>query len=416
MTSLREGIRRLPRFPLDQTLNVSEVADFLGMERPVSIRDLTTRLESLPDEVPFHAVIVTNEALGGEVALTLRKDGSYKFEGFMRATGAASFSFRVNAVVRSASNQVMVIAQHSGDAFGSDTPGDRQNSWSQSGVDPDRAKLIRNCWPDISVGTMVVTQTSELGGVLGAGIDVLKGVAKFILAAETLGTGLALCLTIGSELENHGVALPAVGGVAGLFIDSGAVYLFGPSAIVPAFIAGVALGAAIEELVKIRPLDAREMEFAEAVFENSLDLDRIRLTNLIGLGSRPFVVPTLGSTILVNLGVSFESPAESVSPAYPVPGQILIHELTHAWQIHNAAPGDGYVPGWLCGSIVNQALRTEPYKYGPAGQPWGSFNFEAQGAIVDQWFGGNGAQSGPPMSEESSYFEYIVSNVRPGRA
>ncbi|MEO6615938.1 MAG: hypothetical protein ABIN79_10520 [Marmoricola sp.] len=413
---MRDGIRRLPRFPLDQTINLSEVAGFLRLERPVSVRSLMTRLDSMPDEVPFHAVIVGDGALGGEVTLTLSKDGSYKFEGFMRASGATSFSFRVSAVVRSASNQVMVMAQHSGDVLGSDTPGDRQDNWRQWGVDPDRAKVIRNCWPDISVGTMVATQTSELAGVLGAGTDVLMGVARFLVAAETLGTGLALCLTIGSELENHGVALPSVGGVPGLFIESGAVYLFGPSAIVPAFIAGVALEGAIEQLVKIRPLDAREMAFAQSVFENSLDLDRIRLTNLIGSESRPFTVPTLGDIILVNIGGSFESPLQSVSSPYPAPGQILIHELTHAWQIHNATPDDGYVPGWLCGSIVNQTLKAKPYDYGPAGQPWGSFNFEAQGAIVDQWFGGNGAQNGTSMSEASSYFQYIVSNVRTGQA
>lgn len=416
MTSLREGIRRLPRFPLDQTLNVGEVASFLGMERPVAIRDLSTRVDALPDEVPFHAVITTDEALGGEVTLTLRKDGSYAFAGFMRATGAASFSFRVVAAVHSASNQVTVVAQHSGRVFGSDTPGDRQSSWSEGGVDRERAKLIRNCWPDISAGRLVVSQTSELGGVLGAGLDVAKDVVRFVLAAETLGVGLALCLTVGSELENHGVALPAVGGVAGLFIDSGAIYLFGPTAIVPAFIAGVALGAAIDELVKIRPLAPQEVQLATTVFGSSLDLGRVRITNLIGLQSRPFTVPTLGPLILVNIGSSFGSPADSVSPAYPVPGQLLIHELTHAWQIHNAAPDDGYVPGWLCGSLVNQTLRTEPYRYGPPGQPWGSFNFEAQGAIVDQWFGGTGAQSGPTMSEESPYFEYIASNVRPGVA
>ena len=49
-----------------------------------------------------------------------------------------SFTFRVTAVVRSATwNQVMVAAQHRPEVFGTDTPGDRQNNW-----DP-RAPLTR---------------------------------------------------------------------------------------------------------------------------------------------------------------------------------------------------------------------------------------------------------------------------------
>jgi len=136
------------------------------MDRPLSLHALADKIASLPDSVPFHSIIETGAALGGEVTITLRRDGTYRFNGFMRATGIPSFSFRVGVVIRSASGQVTVAAQHAGKVFGTDTPGDRQNNWDEIGTDPNKIKAIRNIWPDISAGTMAVTRSSELSGVL----------------------------------------------------------------------------------------------------------------------------------------------------------------------------------------------------------------------------------------------------------
>jgi hypothetical protein len=416
MRSLRGGIRRLPRFPLDQKLNVSDVAQFVRIDRPISVADLVTRLDSLPGSVPFHSTIVTGAALGGEVDITLKSDGSYTFSGFMRATGIPSFSFRVVAVVRSASGQVTVVAQHSGKVFGTDTPGDRQNNWNETGTDKDQMKLVRNLWPDISGGTMVVSRSSELAGVLGTAVDVITDVAEFFVGAVTLGVGPAVCLVIGSELNRAGVSLPGLGGVVGLGVVGGVLYIWGPSAIVAAVVAGVAAGEIVDAMVKIRRLRDDEVVFAQQVFGDSLDFDRVRLTNLSGLRTKPFTTPTVDGTILVNIGNAFDAPTLAVFPGnYPVPGQILIHELTHAWQIEHASFEDGFVPGLMCAGILNQTVVSKPYQYGPAGQPFSSFNMEAQGAIVDQWFGGTGHQDGQGiMNQDSSYFGYITNNIRLG--
>jgi hypothetical protein len=410
MRSLRGGIRRLPRFSRNRTVNVSDVAQFVHIERPISVAALAARLDSLPDSVPFHSTIVTGTALGGEVDITLKSDGGYTFSGFMRATGLPSFSFRVVAVVRSASGQVTVVAQHSGKVFGFDTPGDRQNNWNETGT-RDQMKLIRNVWPDISGGTMVVSRSSELAGVLGTAVDVVKDVAEFFVAAVTLGTGPAVCLVIGSELNRAGVSLPGLGGVVGLGVVGGVVYIWGPSAIVAAIVAGVAVGEVVDALVKIRRLRDDEVAFARRVFGDSLDFNRIRLTNLSGLGTRAFTTPTVDGTILLNIGNAFDEPTQAVFPNYPVAGQILIHELTHAWQIEHASFEDGFVPGLMCAGILNQTVVSKPYQYGPPGQPFSSFNMEAQGAIVDQWFGGNGRQTGPRMNQDSPYFGYITNNI-----
>jgi hypothetical protein len=334
----------------------------------------------------------------------------------MRATGFPSFSFRVIAVIRSASNQVTLAAQHSGEVFGFDTPGDRQNNWNEVSTDPNQMKFIRNIWPDISGGNMVVSRSSELSGVLGTAVDVVKDVAEFFVVAETLGVGFAVCLVVGSELNQAGVSLPGLGGVGGLGVAGGVVYIFGPSAIIPAIILGVAAGEIVDAMVHLRRLHDDEVAFARQVFGDSLDFTRIRVTNLSGLGARAFTTPTVDGTTLVNLGNAADAPLVAASPAYPVAGQLLIHELTHAWQIQHASLEDGYVPGLMCAGILNQTVVSKPYEYGPPGPPWSSFNLEAQGAIVDQWFGGNGRQPGPGKDQTSPYFGYITNNLRLGAA
>lgn len=164
-------------------------------------------------------------------------------------------------------------------------------------------------------------------------------------------------------------------------------------------------------MIKLRKLSADEIAFARQVFGGSLDFDRIRLTNLSGLGTRAFTTPTVDGSILVNIGNAIDAPSQAVYTNYPIPGQILIHELTHAWQIEHASLADGFVPGLMCQGVLNQTTVSKPYNYGPPGQPWSSFNLEAQGAIVDQWFGGKGKQTGNPMDRSSPYFGYIANNI-----
>jgi hypothetical protein len=338
----------------------------------------------------------------------------------MRATGLPSFTFRVSAVIRSAGGRVTLAAPHSGTVFGTDTPGDRQHDWDETGSDPNRMKAIRNVWPDLSAGSLVVSRSSELDGVLGTAVDIVKDAVEFLIVAETLGAGPAICLVISSELGDAGVEVPGLGGVVGLGIVGGSVFIWGPLAIGPAILVGVAAGAVVDAMVKIRRLDADEKAFARAVFADSIDFENVRLTNLLGLGGRQFVIPTIDNTILMNLGgAAFDAPTTTVTDSYPAKGQLFIHELTHVWQIQHARLEDGYVPGWLCNGIVDGA-----YTPGPAGPEWCSFGIEAQGAVVDKWFAGKKTadETDPDlpalnaMDENSAYFRYINDNVRLGVA
>ena len=145
--------------------------------------------------------------------------------------------------------------------------------------------------------------------------------------------------------------------------------------------------------------------------------DQIILTNLAGLSNRAFTTPNIDGTILVNLGDAFDhpDPMHYTNGAYPRPGQVFIHELTHAWQIFHHS----FTAGLICEGIVVQAryqLGENVYAYGPPGPPYSAFNLEAQAAIVDQWFGGNGSSvpGRTPMNEQDPYFTYIANNLRLG--
>jgi hypothetical protein len=436
MSSVRRAIATLQRYPPHATLNIGDVYKFLLMERPVSLRALLDRIAALPDSVPFESTIVTGAAMGGRVGITVNRDGSYRFHGSMRATGFPSFSFRVGAVIQSASGLITLAAQHSGKVFGTDTPGERQDDWDENIADPTKTPLIRNLWPDVSGGRMVVSRSSELAGVLAGATDILKDVATFFVVGNTLGAGLAICLIIGSELGDAGVDVPGMGGVVGIGIIGGALFIWGPLAIGPAFLVGVGAGAIVDALVKIRRMEPFERDFARRVFGDSLDFDRIRLTNLVGFDDRPFAMPTVDNHILLNIGVSdamFDSPTTTKrldrngqpSKEMPAEGQLLIHELTHAWQIQHNPLGKGYVPGWLCEGIREQEFVSgDAYAYGPPGPPWDSFFNEAQAHIVDDWFGNSGRQKdaplvpgeSPQMNLNSPYFGYIDNNIRAGVA
>jgi hypothetical protein len=96
---------------------------------------------------------------------------------------------------------------------------------------------------------------------------------------------------------------------------------------------------------------------------------------------------------------------------------VLIHELTHAWQIEHTDISDGFVPGLMCTGIYNQTvLGQAAYHYGRPGPPWSSFNMEAQAAIVDQWFAGT---TPPPPGQKpwkmqdpaNPYYGYIANSI-----
>ncbi|MDQ0948615.1 hypothetical protein QFZ24_002538 [Streptomyces phaeochromogenes] len=392
-----------------------------GAQRGTAVSELT--VIQRPETRTFTHSVVTPSAmpLGGRAEFVINSDGSGRFKGFMEATGLLSYDFCIRGVLRSANGLVATMAQESGSVYGWDTPGDARHNWDQDVSDP----RIQAFWPDLRTGTMTVTRSSELAGVIGGAAELAGDILEFAVTSSLLlplgpgGQCLAGLVFVGNQTGTIADgSIIGVGGLSGLAAAGGAAFLLGPHMIIPAFVGGALAGEALVDNRRLRPA---ERALAESVFKNTLPWDRIVLTNLSGQDGQAFVTPSDDGTILVNLGVAFEDPLTSVDPpkGYGEPGQIFIHELTHAWQIgHKAFPSEYF---WK--AALDKMGGSASYRYGPAGPPWREFGIEAQASIVDQWYAGSTTKSVggfPPnfarskRSEDDPYFRYIADNIRLG--
>jgi hypothetical protein len=64
---------------------------------------------------------------------------------------------------------------------------------------------------------------------------------------------------------------------------------------------------------------------------------------------------------------------------YQAAGQVLIHELTHAWQIHHTT----FLPGLLCKALASANYDFDKAKVHKHVSFSSSFDLESQAAIID---------------------------------
>ncbi|MER7954660.1 hypothetical protein [Streptomyces sp. NPDC096030] len=410
MTSLTQSIRRFHLYAAPRVISLREVADSLGAERPVSVRDVARRLDEVPVELHVAEPVTTETALGGHVDMVLRSDGTYSSTGHMRATGFPSFSFVVHPIVEGGGGRFRALAVHQGRVFGTDTPGDRQKNWAEDG----RNEAIRQNWLTFARDArLTVRKEWEVDGVLGTLGDIATAVAQVVgVAAVTGAGGMAAALVIGSQLgEAAGEPWPFPALPVGVTIASGVLLVFGPAAIVPALAAGVAA----EGLVDHRPLLEEEAAFAAKVFGPTLpDREQIILTNISGLDDRAFVVPGAGGSFLVNLGDDFADPMAAKGGKYTERGQMLIHELTHVWQASR----------WPATTYFCQGVFESTYEPGgDPSRPWSAYGIEQQATIVDRWYaadpaflGGEFQNPHPDLSLKKAhpFDHYIHAHLRAG--
>jgi hypothetical protein len=367
----------------------------------------------LPDTLNFGGTVTTppGTQLGGSVGLELRSDGSYTFQGHMHDSGPDPYEFRVRAFLRTPSG-VAVSAQHSGhvDGTGSSIFGKlhRDNDWNESLDSPE----IRFFWEELKTGaTFSIDKEYKDVGLLGNLADLLTDAAIYVLGASVVGAPLAFDIVAGKELLEATGGSVGVGGMPGVIVAGGIAWAVGPGALIPALAAGAAVGAITDELIKYRPLDPSERQFAEGkVFSGTLP-DRIFITNLIHYSGNPnayFTDPNVDGAVLVHMGDAYDDPMGTTKPqyGYKTPGQVFIHELTHAWQIKHMG-----VPNYFCEVLGG----TQTYDPGPAGGDWNSFGLEQQATMVDRWFAG-ALDSQTQMDDKSAYFRYIRDNIRVGQA
>ena len=357
----------------------------------------------------FHGIVTTpaGTPLGGWVDVEVSDNGDYHVKFHMHSSSVlGNFDFNLRAYLTAPGFPMMAFIK-SGHVSGVD-------SWDHE--ERGHSPLLALYWSKLQAdATYSVAKEYKWGGVVGTIAELVNDIIDVTAGA----VGAALGVVIGATREaidwlgatlGPGGTLGVVGGVVVFAVATVAGAGVG-TALILGVVAGVAIGAVTNALIKFRPLNAAEIAFARQVFGNSLPYQDVIITNLAGLGDRAFTAPGVDGKTYLNLGHAYDNPLGTGGSAYPKPGQLLIHELTHAWQI--AHPG--FLPGLMCSGMVNQAnfiLGDNVYEYGAPGPGWSKFNAEQQGAIVDQWFGGTGRSSRyKEMDQENPYYRYVWNDV-----
>jgi hypothetical protein len=354
-------------------ISTKALAQMASIPSPVSMSQL---INALMAPVSFHADITTpaGTALGGTVDLTLFSDGRYSFNVHMHDSGFDPYTFRVRCAAQ-APNGVNVLFQVSGhtDGTGSNPFGhvNRDFDHKEEGVRP----LAKLYWLDVRSSSISVSKSYEDVGALNTIEDIAKDLLGFLVADVTFGAGLALVIAASAELaDSLDASFVGTGGLVGVAVAGGVVWVFGPSAIIAAVVAGVAAGAITDALIKHRMMTVEEYRFAGTVFGDTLPArERFFITNLSSDGGRNYTWPNVDGSILLNLNNAFENPMGYTEGAYPTKGQVFIHELVHAWQIKTKS----FVPGLICKRVV----ETSAYDRGASDQSWNEKGLEQQAAI-----------------------------------
>ena len=217
--------------------------------------------------------------------------------------------------------------------------------------------------------------------------------------------------------------LSVLAALVGVVVAGGVIWVFGPSAIIAAVVAGVAAGAITDALIKHRQITAEEYRFASTVFGYTLPPpERIYLTNLSHGGGRLYTWPNLDGSVVVNLNDAFDDPQHyNKNSHYPTKGQVFIHELAHAWQIQTKS----FIPGLICKGVSQTGSYNFGSQFDSVGTAWKDFGLEQQASIVDSWFGNYArdwssiedviGKLATPAAIHDAYFGFIANNIRLGQ-
>jgi hypothetical protein len=149
----------------------------------------------------------------------------------------------------------------------------------------------------------------------------------------------------------------------------------------------------------IRPLTPAERNIAKSVYGNTINFNLVKVTNTVGLQSRPWTTNT-PPLYTINVGVSAYADLTDFS-------LLLIHELGHVWQGQHGMPfmsNSAYHQ--TMAAIQNNGDPSGAYVYVP-GQQWSKYNSEQQASIITRWYS-NGRRTNDEL------YPYIRDNVRKG--
>ena len=195
-------------------------------------------------------------------------------------------------------------------------------------------------------------------------------------------------------------------GTVGIMVFQGAILVGTPQYVIQAVVAVTGpVGEAL--LPQSRLMSREERTLAHMIYGNTLP-KKIWLTNLKGYNGRWFVIPNIYGEILVNVGESYKDPIRHTDASYREFGQILIHELGHAWQIGNIGS-----PTYVYEAVPPQVTGPE-YDPGDGSNAWNDYSIEQQATIVDRWYAGAGPYVSEPCSRGNSYYNHVKDTINAG--
>jgi hypothetical protein len=365
--------------------------------------------------------------IGGRVTLTVRSDGTWTVDfDTWNGPGVPTYNFQIRSYLIGPNVPVLLLS-HS-DSIGNNVQNRVDKPYTESGMNP----MIILHWDAINSPTtqFQVKVDFQLSGVLGFIEAVVTDLLDLGVGAVGAAIGAVIAVTreaIGSLNLNlgPGATIGVIAGAAVFVIGAFAGAPLGSAAVLGT-VAGVATGAVANALIQSRAMIPNEIMMAQEVFGSELNCANVMFTNFNDSSGRAMTAPGVDGRTYCNFGPLYAADMTAqYNGAYPDPGELMIHELTHAWQIqHNS-----FIPGFVCSGFVNQANYTfgdNVYRYGPPGPPWQSYNLEQQASIVNEWFAG---KLDPPTSDfpapqssfnrmdpNNPYIMYIKNNILTGSA
>lgn len=180
----------------------------------------------------------------------------------------------------------------------------------------------------------------------------------------------------------------------GARLINGTLWMMGPYGT----LYSIAGGAVIAIGSNHKQLGEDEYNWAnQLIFNNTLPpRNSILLTDTTGANHRGFTFPMYGSLITLNMGADgFADPRKYlVNQTNPTNGtllkygEVLIHELVHAWQIYHSTLSQTFIAEAFA-DAASEEMGIDPYPYEwPPEKPYDKYNLEQQAAIVSDWYNG----------------------------
>ncbi|WKB55313.1 hypothetical protein [Eleftheria terrae] len=355
------------------------------------------------------------EGNDGWLSVTLRPDGSVRFQGHEHGEGQ-SVDFRIVAHLTygdtyQGGQTVLALPKsgHLGAKILSSSP--RDVKWDETTHSED----VRRDFEEIERAARFDVAHERDGRITGLLEDAFDTMVKWTIGTVLFSTGIGKVVFLVTQL----VAWPLTGSFSsGLRMIGGYLWLAGPNGTLYALLAdGLArLGERQRLLTSADDPDRAgqpgEYEWAQAIFKGTLPArDRMVVTDTTGGRGAKFVFPGPGGKIYINLTDKWfeRNTLMDQKPA------LLVHELVHAWQIeHNASNG-----AWLMDALWTQTIHgTGGYEINLEElRPWGDYNLEQQAEIVEKWYVGTLADALPEDKATSDrLLPYMLEHIWVGRA